>query len=434
MRRLAATIGVPARLLAAVAGVMLGMLASGPVALGATAPAKSARSARATLASSLNSTIRHAGGHSGAYVLDLDTGQSLFSYSPDVGRLPASVEKLYTTSTALLDFGANTTLTTSIYGDGTLNNGHWTGTLYIKGGGDPTFGSASFDHFAYGGGATMQRLVANLIRTQGITSIQGRVIGDESYFDSLRGTPATRFRFSTDVEGSLSALVYNRGLINQGSSYVLHPALFAAQQFVAALRSEGVKVAQKIPIATGHTPAGTGLLAEVNSPRMGTLIKLTNTPSDNFFAETLIKDIGAKFGGAGTTAAGAAAVRSLVASKFGIHPQLNDGSGLSRSDFTTPRQVVTLLSRMASNIDFVSSLAVAGKTGTLEHEMNGTFAQGRCEGKTGTLSDVANLVGYCQARNGHKLAFAFLMSSVFNTDVTHKIEANMAVALAKYNG
>ena len=48
--------------------------------------------------------------------------------------------------------------------------------------------------------------------------------------------------------------------------------------------------------------------------------------------------------------------------------------------------------------------------------------------------DVANLVGYCQARDGHKLAFAFLMSSVFNTDVTHKIEANMAVTLAKYNG
>ena len=434
MRRLAATIGVPVRLLAAVVGVMLVMLVPGPVALGATPPAKSARSAQATLASSLNSTIRHAGGHSGAYVLDLDTGRSLFSYSPDVGRLPASVEKLYTTSTALLDFGANTTLTTSIYGAGTLNNGHWTGTLYIKGGGDPTFGSASFDHFAYGGGATMQRLVANLIRTQGITSIQGRVIGDESYFDSLRGTPATGFGFSTDVEGSLSALVYNRGLINQGSSYVLHPALFAAQQFVSALRSAGVKVAQKLPIATGRTPAGTGLLAEVNSPRMGTLIKLTNTPSDNFFAETLLKDIGAKFGGAGTTAAGAAAVRSLVASRFGIHPQLNDGSGLSRSDFTTPRQIVTLLSRMSTNIDFVSSLAVAGKTGTLEHEMNGTFAQGRCEGKTGTLSDVANLVGYCQARDGHKLAFAFLMNSVFNTDVTHKIEANMAVTLAKYNG
>ena len=70
----------------------------------------------------------------------------------------------------------------------------------------------------------------------------------------------------------------------------LHPALFAAQQFVSAQRSAGVDVAQKLPISTGHMPAGTGLLAAVNSPRMGTLIKLTNTPSDNFFAETLIKE------------------------------------------------------------------------------------------------------------------------------------------------
>jgi serine-type D-Ala-D-Ala carboxypeptidase/endopeptidase (penicillin-binding protein 4) len=452
MRRLAATIGAgigPIRPLAAVLGLMLALLWVGAIeadagaaktprstnpAAAKRAAAKASRSPQAALAANLNSTIRHAGGRSGAYVLDLDTGQPLFSYAPDVGRLPASVEKLYTTTTALLDFGANSTLTTSIYGSGTLNAGHWTGTLYLKGGGDPTFGSASFDHFAYGGGATMQRLVANLIRTQGITSIQGRVVGDESYFDSLRGTPPSGYRFSSEVEGSLSALAYNRGLINQGSSYVLHPALFAAQQFVAALRAAGVKVARKLPISTGRTPRGTGLLTEVNSPRMASLIKLTNTPSDNFFAETLIKDIGAKFGGAGTTAAGAAEVRRLVASKFGIHPRLNDGSGLSRSDFSTPRQVVTLLSHMASNIDFVSSLAIAGETGTLQHEMNGTIAQGRCQGKTGTLSDAANLVGYCSAKDGHTLAFAFLMNSVFNTDTTHKLEASMAVTLAKYNG
>ena len=113
----------------------------------------------------------------------------------------------------------------------------------------------------------MQRLVANLIRSQGITSIQGRVVGDESYFDSLRGTPATGFGFSTDVEGSLSALAYNRGLINQGSSYVLHPALFAAQQFVSALRAAGVKVAGKPPIAAGRTPAGTRLAGRRSTRR-----------------------------------------------------------------------------------------------------------------------------------------------------------------------
>jgi D-alanyl-D-alanine carboxypeptidase/D-alanyl-D-alanine-endopeptidase (penicillin-binding protein 4) len=420
MRRLAATLGV-----------LVVVLGAAPAADSAS----KARLTRATLARTLFQQIREAGGASGGYVVDLNTGRPLFSSAPNVARLPASVEKLYTTSTALLRFGVNATLTTSLLGRGTLDSrGRWHGTLYIKGGGDPTFGSASFDHFAYGGGATIQRLVANLVRTTGITSIKGRVIGDESYFDSLRGTPATGYRFSTDVEGSLSALVYNRGLINSGTEYVLHPAVFAAQQLVSALRAARVKVAAHIPIGAGKAPSAARRLTLVHSPRMATLIKLTNTPSDNFFAETLLKDIGAKFAGSGTTAAGVSVVRSELASKFRIHPRLDDGSGLSRTDFTSPHDVVTLLRQMADNPSFISSLAVAGESGTLQSEMRGTVAQDRCRGKTGTLHDVANLAGYCTAEDGHTLAFAFLMNGVSNPDAAHNVEANMAVSVARYGG
>ena len=83
---------------------------------------------------------------------------------------------------------------------------------------------------------------------------------------------------------------------------------------------------------------------------------------------------------------------------------------------------------------FVDSLAVGGQTGTLQHEMNGTIAQGNCRGKTGTLSDVASLAGYCRARDGHTLAFAFLANGVGSTSYVHGVEATMAVALAGYNG
>jgi serine-type D-Ala-D-Ala carboxypeptidase/endopeptidase (penicillin-binding protein 4) len=422
------------RRLAAILGVTSAVLGAAP-AVGSANSGKTTRSAQSALSGTLSQQIRAGGGASGGYALDLNTGQPVFATTPDVARLPASVEKLYTTSTALLRYGPNGTLATSLYGQGTLDSrGGWHGTLYLKGGGDPTFGSASFDHFAYGGGATIQRLVANLVRTTGIASVQGRVIGDETYFDSLRGTPASGFSFSTDVEGSLSALVFNRGLINQGTAYVLHPALFAAQQLVSALSAAHVRVAAHIPISAGRTPAGARRLTLVHSPRIATLIKLTNTPSDNFFAETLLKDIGARFGGSGATAAGASVVRSELAAQFGIAPRLDDGSGLSRGDATTPRQIVTLLHAMASNASFVASLAVAGETGTLQDEMRGTFAQGHCRGKTGTLRDVANLAGYCQAVDGHTLAFAFLMNSVGNPDAAHQVEANMAVSLAKYDG
>ena len=122
-----------------------------------------------------------------------------------------------------------------------------------------------------------------------------------------------------------------------------------------------------------------------------------------------------------------------MASSFGIHPRLNDGSGLSRSDLTTPVQVVTLLRNMASDPHFTSSLAVAGETGTLVHEMHGTFAQGRCRGKTGTLHDVSNIVGYCRARDGHTLAYALMMNGIV-PDYAHPIQDRMQVALAKYTG
>jgi D-alanyl-D-alanine carboxypeptidase/D-alanyl-D-alanine-endopeptidase (penicillin-binding protein 4) len=236
------------------------------------------------------------------------------------------------------------------------------------------------------------------------------------------------------VEGSLSALVFNRGLINSGTARVLHPAVFAAQQFVGALKAAHVKIAPHTKIGAAVTPASAKKLTLVHSPRMATLVKLTNTPSDNFFAETLIKDIGARFGGGGTTVAGASVVRSELASEFGIHPRLDDGSGLSRSDFTSPRDVVTLLGKLADNSAFVSSLAVAGQTGTLQTEMRGTVAEGRCQGKTGTLHDVANLAGYCQAADGHTLAFAFMMNGVSDPDAAHNLEADMAVSVAKYNG
>jgi serine-type D-Ala-D-Ala carboxypeptidase/endopeptidase (penicillin-binding protein 4) len=174
-------------------------------------------------------------------------------------------------------------------------------------------------------------------------------------------------------------------------------------------------------------------LASVDSPTIANLVALTNTPSDNFFAEMLVKDLGARFGAGGTTAAGAAVVQSQMASTFNIHPRLNDGSGLSRFDRTTPVQVVTLLRGMASNAAFTSSLAVAGRTGTLQHEMRGTYAQGRCRGKTGTLHDVSNIVGYCRAMDGHTLAFALMMNGVY-PDYAHPIQNRMTVALARYAG
>jgi serine-type D-Ala-D-Ala carboxypeptidase/endopeptidase (penicillin-binding protein 4) len=418
---------------AIVAATLLLALGAAP-ALGQP-PTMTANSAAArSLDGSLNTGMRQAGRYSGAYVVDLTSGQTLYSHNANTGRLPASVEKLYTTTTALQRFGPTATLTTSILGLGQFDGTTFVGTLFLRGGGDPTFGSAAFDSANYGTGATMEQLVANFVQNTGIRALDGNVVADQSMFDSDRGTPATGNQPSTEVEGELSALAYDGGWSSAGeTSLVAHPAIVAGQQLVAVMKAAGVKIGRQTRVTAGTTPPGATTLASEQSPSVATLIALTNAPSDNFFAEMLLKDIGAQFGTGGTTAAGAAVVRAQMSTSFGIRPRLNDGSGLSRYDLTTPVQVVTLLRGMAGNAQFTSSLAVAGETGTLQDEMQGTSAQGRCRGKTGTLHDVSNLVGYCHARDGHTLAFAFLMNGIY-PDYAHPIQDRMGIAVARYNG
>jgi D-alanyl-D-alanine carboxypeptidase/D-alanyl-D-alanine-endopeptidase (penicillin-binding protein 4) len=417
----------------------LGALASACLAFGGLVPAAAAQTAPPTpqqvLARALHHGIHQLGSASGAYVVDLTTGQILYAFAPDTPRTPASVEKLYTTSIALLEFGPQATLTTELLGSGYRDpTGGWHGRLYLRGGGDPTFGSASFDRAWYRGGATVERLVANLQHQQHLTSLHGAIVGDASYLDALPSTIESNFAFDPYMEGELTGLAFNRDVFNGGWVPVANPPVFAAGGLAGALRRAHVKLPRRERLAAGITPATAQLLATVHSPSMARLLALTNSPSDNFFAEMLTKDLGASFGSEGTTAAGVAVIKAQLKSRFALTPAFDDGSGLSYDDATTPHQVVTLLSDMATNQAFTDSLAVAGKTGTLKDEMNHTAAQGDCRGKTGTLFTAASLAGYCTGADGHTLVFAFLANRLRDPARAHKVEAAMAVNLAKYDG
>ena len=122
--------------------------------------------------------------------------------------------------------------------------GVWEGNLYLRGGGDPTFGSSAFIHAHYGGqGASVSTLVTQLVRTDGIHHITGSIEGDETYFDSLRGEPSSDFGPDPFLEGTLSGLAFNRGAA--GSERGPHaPAAYAAHELLAALKSDGVTVAR----------------------------------------------------------------------------------------------------------------------------------------------------------------------------------------------
>ncbi|MDP9400623.1 MAG: D-alanyl-D-alanine carboxypeptidase/D-alanyl-D-alanine-endopeptidase, partial [Actinomycetota bacterium] len=182
-------------------------------------------------------------------------------------------------------------------------------------------------------------------------------------------------------------------------------------------------------------PAGAPELARVASAPMAALVRATNVPSDNYLAEMLLKGLGARFSGRGSTLAGAA-VAAATMRGLGAAPRIADGSGLSRANRTSPRDVVRLLEAMPAQKTggaFLRSLPVAGRTGTLRRRMRGTPAAGACRAKTGTLLGVSALAGYCRTRAGGDVAFAFLMSSV-SVFGARAVQDRMARTLAAYDG
>lgn len=364
--------------------------------------------------------MRHASGASGAYVVDLNDGQTLFADNADTPRMPASVEKLYTSATALLKYGAQGRLSTDVLAsqlpdaDGVVD-----GNLVIHGGGDPTFGATSVTALA-------QRIVQG-----GLRKVTGDVVGDESLFDAFRGIPASNYLLTSEV-GPLSALSYNHGRTGVPRPYwQSSPAQFTADALERALKRLHVKFGTKAKAGTASS--GMETLSHWDSPPLADIIRAMNQPSDNYIAEMLVKGLGANYGSAGSTSAGAAVVRSAV-SQFGIAPTIVDGSGLSRNDRTTPRQIVQLIAKMDAAGDgpaFEDSLPVAGRSGTLATRMRGTAAQDRCHAKTGTLHDVSTLAGYCDSAGGDRIAFAFMMNRT-NVTSAHVRQDAMTVALARY--
>jgi D-alanyl-D-alanine carboxypeptidase/D-alanyl-D-alanine-endopeptidase (penicillin-binding protein 4) len=385
--------------------------------------------AQSSLAGQLGRVMRQAGSYSGAYVANADSGRPVFGFRADTPRILASNTKLFTTAAALARFGVEGTLGTEVRGIGTPEpGGVWRGDLYLRGGGDPTFGSRRFVSRSYGGGATVELLAAR-VEAAGIQRITGRIQGDESRFDSLRGGPDSRYGVSSYV-GPLSALVYNRGLATErGRGFQSNPPLFAAAHLDGALKRRGLRVGGRPGVR--RTPPEAETIASVESPPMSRLVRITNKPSDNFFAEMLLKALAMQANGKGTTGGGAGLAAGF-ARRLGAGPRLADGSGLSRSNRASPRRVVRLLLAIRRRNEYPAlfeSLPVAGRDGTLRDRMRRGPARGRCRGKTGTIAGVSTLSGYCRARSGASYAFSFLMNGV-NTVSARRLQDRMAHAIA----
>jgi serine-type D-Ala-D-Ala carboxypeptidase/endopeptidase (penicillin-binding protein 4) len=419
-------LGASNRTQAAVAAVQKGILALLLVLvslawIGASAETASAARGAKAAASRVTSLGRGVGGASGLWAYDTVTGRQLASWHAGRPRTPASVQKLLTSATALDRAGADARVQTAAVTTGTLVDGVLNGDLYILGRGDPSLGYAELGR------------LARAVKAAGVETINGRVYGDESYFDSRRGGPASGYGTSVWV-GPLSALSFNEGRMRPyGHGFQVNPPRFVAARFAAKLDSAGVTVG--VGPGAGVAPAEAQVVASVWSSPLAALVRHMNTASDNYFAEILIKALGAGYGSGGTTSRGAEVVRAF-GQAHGFGSRVVDGSGLSRTNAVSPSAVGRLLLEAPNRPwfgAFYRSLPLAGVSGTLKKRMRGTAAAGRCRAKTGTLIGVSALAGYCRSRSGHRIAFAILMNRV-RIWTAHRAQDRIAATLASYRG
>lgn len=375
----------------------------------------------------LTDQLRRAGRASGAAVYDLTDGRWLFGLRAGVRRPPASVEKLYTSVALLRTLGPRARLRTRLLAAGRIDaHGVLHGNLYLKGGGDPTFGDDAFNRIWTRGLGASSAVLARRLAAGGLRAVSGHLIADASLYDAARGGPASGLAADIpDFGGQLSALTYDHG----ASSGLLSPGAFAARQMALTLRDVGIRAVPAPGLASA--PHGARQLAEVPSPPLRQLLALMNVPSDDLYAEMLTKQLGARYSGEGTTAAGARQISTQIQT-LGLRPAVVDGSGLSRHNSSSPAEVVTLLRAVWHTSDgraLADSLPVLGKTGTARRIGVRTAAQGRCVGKTGTLNYVTNLAGLCRARSGHTIAYAVFIDGP-GTQPALTLISRMAGAIA----
>lgn len=332
--------------------------------------------------------------HTGAIVLDLQTGETLFAQNSRLALRPASNEKLATTFTALTALGPTFRVETDVLGDGQLSGTTWLGDLVLKGYGDPALSSAQLNKLA-------RQVVA-----AGIEHVSGRILGDESWFDTRRTGLGWKPQFYLHESPALSALIVNRGWT--GRFETTQPALMATQLFRADLRRDGVTIHGGT--ALGVAAAQAVPLADVESAPLSALLRHMDVYSDNFYAEMLLKEIGAVQGSGGSAVAGIAVERRVLRAAgvplAGV--RMVDGSGLSLLDRWTSLGLSNLLRTMWDDPDLrpyvLPALPIAGETGTLEDRMRTGPAHGLVRAKTGTTDNSSALSGFV----GDRYAFSIL--------------------------
>ncbi|MDR1983717.1 MAG: D-alanyl-D-alanine carboxypeptidase/D-alanyl-D-alanine-endopeptidase [Prevotellaceae bacterium] len=315
-------------------------------------------------------------------------------------------------------------------------------------------GSWEFDDIGtdYGAGISGIQFMDNVcklyIESASTTAKQPNIIRIEPYIPEISWENYLTSTDSINATGvslysspySSRALLFGKILTNSHSKTITaaipNPAYTCVWYFNKYLNQNGISTSNRIEVLDRKTPDLDRKTKQVfythNSPAYTEIINETNKSSNNSFAETIIKTIGAELVGDGTLNEG----RKLIAQKLkdlnvitdGF--QQSDGSGLSRHNYVTTKFLCEYLSTMYNSSEyehFVQSLPIAGIDGTMKNMLKKTAAEGNVKAKSGSLSGVRSYSGYVTTKKGKDLCFSFVFNNFTckSAVITQKIEKLM---------
>jgi len=408
-------------------------------------------------------------------VKDLNTGKIIDSYNPHNSVVPASTMKVVTTASALELLGTDFRFKTTIELDGEITkDGTLNGNIYIKGGGDPTLGSAKTGDTAF-----MQKWV-DAVRAIGIKKINGKIIACEniyekqvinpgwtwedmgnyyapgihsiSYLDNtlkvffisgkigstpeimrtepvIEGLKFSNYLRSTDTKSdnayfygapfSYERTVFGEIPANRTEFVVKcdlpHPALILLSDFRKGLENAGI-------IITGFSEViyndvcNKYIIYTHLSPALSDIIKEINENSNNHYAEHVFKQLSVSDKLQGSNDGSKVKIEKFwKANNLSVSELFQyDGSGLSPTNAVSANFFVDILSYMKTsgknNEAFYNSLPVSGTNGTLKNFLINTPLKGKVHAKSGTITRVKSYTGYIELK-GRTLAFAVLVNN-----------------------
>jgi len=332
----------------------------------------------------------------GAYFVDVDSGKVLVQYNESNLFVPASLTKIMSTLVAWEVLGPEFTYTTTIYVPRGNISPTLKGNVVIKGNGDP---SMSVDILK----ENLKRFVLD-----GVKEIDGNIVIDNSFFSNERWGIGWEWDYKNP---SIDALILKENT-NTFSPYDANAvAMNFGNNFKKVLNDYGIRVTGNVVV--GKVSSSYREYIVMKSVPLKNLISVANKYSSNSYAEQILRTVGLRVYGFGSIYNSQKVLNDFVKRLFGeYYPfKLNDACGLSTYNLLTPYMLAQTLVYAYKNHNgfngFISTLATAGKEGTMEGRLKDITAYA----KTGTLQKVSNIAGIMITKTGKRVAFCIMVNN-----------------------